>query len=292
MTERTFNPSSPACEQWEALLTDALDGLLKPEDEAVFIAHRAVCPACAALYEEARRGREWLEFLSPEPEAPAGLLDKILAQTGPGRTAREERALPIATPVDRVPAVPAWQQPGFLGYLRRFAEPRLMMTAAMAFFSITMTLSMSGVRLASLRPSAVLSLPGMARSFMERRLTMASTPIVRYYDNSRLVYEVQAKVRELRQGQEQEEENRRRLQEPVPGESKQSPQRRNHIPWTASPQQTTNLAMGAAANGAGLRETALIVQQQSAPSAIKTCGAMHSGGSMQENQERNTEWTA
>ena len=45
----------------------------------------AVCPACAALFEEARRGREWLEFLSPEPEVPAGLLDKILAQTGPGR---------------------------------------------------------------------------------------------------------------------------------------------------------------------------------------------------------------
>ena len=50
-----------------------------------FTAHMAVCPACTALFEEARHGREWLEFLSPEPEVPAGLLDKILAQTGPGQ---------------------------------------------------------------------------------------------------------------------------------------------------------------------------------------------------------------
>ena len=47
----------------------------------------AICPACTALFEEARRGREWLEFLSPEPEVPEGLLDKILAATGPGQVA-------------------------------------------------------------------------------------------------------------------------------------------------------------------------------------------------------------
>ena len=91
MTERTQFPNSPACGAWETLLADALDGLLKPEDEAQFAAHKATCPACAALYEEAQKGREWLEFLSPEPEAPAGLLEKILAQTGPGHKA----ALPM-----------------------------------------------------------------------------------------------------------------------------------------------------------------------------------------------------
>src|ERR1035441_5276364 len=84
MAERTFIPSSPACGQWETLLAEALDGLLKPADEATFSAHMAVCPACAALFEEARQGREWLEFLSTEPEVPAGLLDKILAKPGPG----------------------------------------------------------------------------------------------------------------------------------------------------------------------------------------------------------------
>ena len=63
-------PNSPACGQWETLLADALDGQLRPEDEATFGAHMAICTACTALFEEARKGREWLEFLSPEPEVP------------------------------------------------------------------------------------------------------------------------------------------------------------------------------------------------------------------------------
>ena len=84
MADRGNIPNSPACGQWETLLADALDGLLQPEDEATFSSHMASCAACTALFEEARQGREWLEFLSPEPEVPEGLLDKILAQTGPG----------------------------------------------------------------------------------------------------------------------------------------------------------------------------------------------------------------
>ena len=87
MAERTHIPSSPACGEWETLLTDALDGLLGPDVEARFTAHKAVCPACAALHEEARKGREWLQFLSPAPEPPDGLLEKILAHTGPGHPA-------------------------------------------------------------------------------------------------------------------------------------------------------------------------------------------------------------
>ena len=85
MAERTHIPSSPACGEWETLLADALDGLLRPEEEAKFSAHMASCPGCAEMFEEARRGREWLEFLTPEPEVPADLLHRILVHTGPGR---------------------------------------------------------------------------------------------------------------------------------------------------------------------------------------------------------------
>src|ERR1039458_9191274 len=165
MTDRAHIPSSPACGQWETLLADALDGLLKPEDEATFAEHMAGCKACTALFDESRRGREWLEFLSPEPEVPAGLLDKILAQTGPGQVegfslvaggGSPRRVLPMppgSTPArrGRVPGTPAWQRPGLVGQVRRFAEPRLLMTAAMAFFSIALTLNLTGVRLSSLR---------------------------------------------------------------------------------------------------------------------------------------------
>ena len=218
---RSQIPGSAACGLWETLLADALDGLLKPEDEATFAAHMAVCPACTALFEESRKGREWLEFLSPEPEVPAGLLDKILAQTGPGQVAGYGLVTPSGTVL---PTTPAWQRPGFMGHIRRFAEPRLLMTAAMAFFSIALTLNLTGVRLSAIRLSDLR--PAALKSLVERRLTMASTPIIRYYDHLRLVYEVESKMRELRRGAQGTGEggdSQQKQKDAAPGESKQGP---------------------------------------------------------------------
>jgi hypothetical protein len=235
MADRTHIPNSPACGQWETLLADALDGLLKAEDEATFSSHMAICPACTALFEEARRGREWLEFLSPEPEIPEGLLDKILAATGPGQVAGFGL---VTGPSSEMPALQPWQRPGFIARVRRFAEPRLMMTAAMAFFSIALTLNLTGVRLsdlriANLRPTAV-------RSFMERRLTMASTPIIRYYDHLRLVYEVQSRMRELRHNSQGEggEGQQNNAQPTAPGESKQNQPHKDGGSKVDPPQQS------------------------------------------------------
>jgi hypothetical protein len=236
MADRANIPNSPACGHWETLLADALDGLLRPEDEATFSSHMAVCPACTALFEEAQRGREWLEFLSPEPEVPEGLLDKILSQTGPAHPAEYN----LATASNVLPMTPAWQRPGMVARVRRFAEPRLLMTAAMAFFSIALTLNMTGVRLtdfrlSNLRPTAV-------RSFMERRLTMASTPIIRYYDHLRLVYEVESRMRELRRTTQQGEGNTNQqpnnAQPAVPGESKHNPDHKDGGSRVDPPQQS------------------------------------------------------
>jgi hypothetical protein len=231
MAERTHIPGSAACGQWETLLTDALDGLLKPEDEATFTAHMAACAACAALYEEACRGREWLEFLSPEPEAPAGLLEKILAHTGPGHGPRAGwvgQAMPVPAGTAGVPAYfpPVWQQPGFWVRMRSNIQPRLLMTAAMAFFSIALTLNMAGVRLANIRLTGVRLAdlrPQAVRSYMERQLTMASVPIVRYYDHLRFVYEVESRVRELRREGYDKDEQRKETQPVMPGQTRQNP---------------------------------------------------------------------
>jgi len=236
MADRTHIPNSPACGQWETLLADALDGLLRPEDEATFTAHMAACPACTALFEEARRGREWLEFLSPEPEIPEGLLDKILGSTGPGHALVPS----LATAGSSVlPMPPAWQRPGVMGRIRRFAEPRLLMTAAMAFFSVALTLNLTGVRLTDLRLSNLR--PSAMRSYMERQLTVASTPIIRYYDHLRLVYEVQSRVRELRRNSEGENaapQQQPQTQPAAPGESKQTPSRKDGGSRVDPPQQS------------------------------------------------------
>ena len=296
MAGRTFIPNSPACGQWETLLADALDGLLKPEDEATFTSHMAVCPACTALFEEARRGREWLEFLSAEPEVPAGLLDKILAQTGPGQVAGYGL---VTGSGNVVPMIPAWQRPGLMGHVRRFAEPRLLMTAAMAFFSIAMTLNLTGVkifslRLADLKPTAV-------RSFMERRLTMASTPIIRYYDHLRLVYEVQTRMRELRRNSESgSEENRQKQQDTTPGTSKQAPVHKDGGSRIDPPQQSVEPGaapdLGPNSIDSELLEASLKYQERSSTPAAKPgrsgSESAHSGGSAEEIRERSTIWTA
>jgi hypothetical protein len=295
MAERTNIPISPACGQWEALLADALDGLLKPENEAIFAAHMATCPACSALFEEARQGREWLEFLSPEPEVPAGLLEKILARTGPGQeasyglTSGSAKVVPI-----RPVTIPAWQRPGVMSHIRRFAEPRLMMTAAMAFFSIAMTLNMTGVRLSDVRLSNLR--PSMVRSIMERRLTMASTPIIRYYDHSRLVHEVQMRMRELRPATLGEgEENRQKPQESAPGESKQAPARETGAPM-GSPQQSARPAVAPTINDSEFLQSSLTLQDQSFTPATnesrRRTEPAHSDGSAKEITERSTVWTA
>lgn len=292
MADRGNIPNSPECGQWETLLADALDGLLQPEDEAVFSSHMASCAACTALFEEARQGREWLEFLSPEPEVPEGLLDKILAQTGPGHTS--EYKLATAGNVVTMP-IPAWQKPGMMGRIRRFAEPRLLMTAAMAFFSIALTMNMTGVRLtdfrlSNLRPSAV-------RSFMERRLTMASTPIIRYYDHLRLVYEVESRVKEMRRNS-QLQQQRNQTQPAAPGESKQNPNRKDGGSRVDPPQQSGAPAL----KDSDYLETSVTLHDRQDPRAVETDGpglqSAHSGGcsltpgSEMAVREGSTVWTA
>jgi len=286
MADRIHIPSSPACGQWETLLADALDGLLRAEDEATFSSHMASCAACTGLFEEARRGREWLEFLSAEPEVPGGLLDRILAQTGPGQTAgfglvNEDNLLPVTPggiPLGkrRAKAVPAWQRPGLMGYVRRFAEPRLMMTAAMAFFSIALTLNLTGVKISALRMSDLK--PSALRSLVQRRLTMASTPIIRYYDNLRLVYEVQSRVRELRRNAD--DNNQQKQKQPTaPGESKQnSPKAKDGGSRVDPPQQSVSPSL----IDPDYLESQLDIDERPA----------HSGGSAKAIRGRSTEWIA
>ncbi len=294
MTEYTNNPNSPACGQWEMLLADALDGLLAPEDETAFAAHKMICPACASLFEEAKRGRAWLEYLADEPEMPAGLLDRLLAKTGPGQIdgdslAAEGNVLqipPMAVMVgkNRRSMAPAWQRPGFMGHVYRYAEPRLLMTAAMAFFSIALTMNLTGVRLGSLHLSDLR--PSTVRSMVERELTTASTPVIRYYDHSRFVNEVGERMRDLRratQGEGQPDDGSKQQQKNVqPGEtrtspSEQKPKKQDGAPQAQPPQQSAKPA-----NSNDLLESSLTSQERPA----------HSGGSAKEIRERSFLWTA
>ncbi len=179
------------CEEWQELLVDALDGTLSSTDSAAFTLHARDCAACAQLLEETRRGGEWLGYLHHAPVAPGDLVEKILART----TGTAPRLPVLTTGVASVEGQP-WLGRSVAVLQRHGVESRLLMTLAMAFFSIAFTLNLTGVHLKQLRLSDLS--PSALASSVSRQYYSTSAQVVRYYENLRFVYEVESRVNEFR----------------------------------------------------------------------------------------------
>jgi len=210
--------NSKLCAQCEAMLADALDGTLSAADQATFDLHLIGCPACTSMLADAQRGAAWMEMLkSPRPEPPTALLERIIAQTS-GQTANasspaiilgsNDRLRTPNTLLGRPTLVPSsTTQPtfastnvipfrtrlthGFRSLGHTMLQPRLAMTAAMAFFSIALTLNLTGVRLGDLRAS------DFKPSSIMRSYHLATAKVVSYSYNLRVVYELESRVRDL-----------------------------------------------------------------------------------------------
>jgi len=192
-----------ACEVCEAMLPDAVDGLLPADEQRVFDAHVAGCVHCAQELEGAQRGAAWLAMLkSQTPEVPAGLLTKILeGTTGVVPAPSLAHAyVPVAA------AAPSWALSSLVRKTmsafrvdgsRMTFQPRLAMTAAMAFFSIALTLNLTGVRLNNLHAA------DFTPSGLWHNASDMSASAERSFQNMRVVYQVESRVSELR-GDERE----------------------------------------------------------------------------------------
>lgn len=193
------------CEEWEALLADALDGLLPARQAAAFTAHSESCANCGDLLQHAQQGREWLVYLHEEPDVPAGLLGRILEKTA------SAGAIPVPVVAGAGQSAGAVAVP----WRRSFHETRLLMTVAMAFFSIALTLNLAGVKLTNLRLADLR--PSQIGSTISRQFYAGWGSMVRFYDNARFVYQLESRVRELRrdvQQQPQQQQNQKK-QEPT-----------------------------------------------------------------------------
>jgi Putative zinc-finger len=200
------------------MLSDALDGTLSAADQASFDLHLAGCPSCSTMLADAQRGASWMEMLkSPRPEPPTTLLERIIAQTsgqaaaaahtppivlGSNDRLRTPGALPgrpilvpasTAQPVFTTNVIPFRSRVthAFRSLGETMLQPRLAMTAAMAFFSIALTLNLTGVRLSGLRAS------DLKPSSILRSASQAKASVVRYTDNLRVVYELESRVHQL-----------------------------------------------------------------------------------------------
>jgi hypothetical protein len=203
------------------MLMDALDGVLSSKEKAAFELHIATCAECSQMLADAKRGASLLEMLkSPRPEPSSALLERIIAQTS-------GLAVPSKSVVSGVTALPAINgaavevhsvipdsaapsnllpfrpRPAgrfsFKAITQTMMQPRLAMTAAMAFFSITLTLNLTGVHLTDLRAS------DLTPSNLKHSFYHANASVVRYYDNLRVVYELESRVNEIKRGNDSDD---------------------------------------------------------------------------------------
>jgi len=187
--------SGMPCSEFDALLMEAVEGKLTGEQSERFRLHAGSCGVCGPLFADAKSGFTWLQSLE-EVEPPANLLHNILAATSEVDAAPRRAAKAEMTLAQRVRAAAA-------SIFTPLLQPRLAGTFAMAFFSLTLLMNVAGIRLSDvrkldLRPSAI-----------QKSYYSASSRAVKYYENLRIVYELQSKAREIKDAIPVKEEDRR-----------------------------------------------------------------------------------
>ncbi len=140
-----------------------------------------------SLLADAETGRNWLRSLQ-EVEPPAGLVINILVATSGFQTGRSGVLNPSRTSW--------WEQftTAFIraGTARGIRQPRFVMSFGMAFFSVSICLSLAGIKLSDLRT------PDLRPSAIKRNYYETSGRVVKYYENIRFVYEFESRVREFK----------------------------------------------------------------------------------------------
>ena len=230
------------CAQCEAMLLDAADGLLLPEELTQFEFHLSECPNCSRMFADVRRGSAWMELLKEDPPVPPdGIVNRILAKTSGDPVLASEVAAQAAYAASLMSAAPGKVLPfrvpqprtPLARMINTVVQPRFMMTAAMAFFSIALTLNIAGVRITSLRAS------DLRPTSIRKAAWAMNNRVVRYYDNLRVVYELESRVREMQRESDQDSEPRRGVvNESTPTPSREAPSgaphssapRRHHAP--------------------------------------------------------------
>jgi Putative zinc-finger len=185
------------CGELEILLSDYLDGVLNAADVRSVESHLETCPACAELARDAKEAIGFMERAA-EIEPPPQLTARILAETGSGRHGRLGKPLGIR----------AW----LVNLLGPVLQPRLAMGMAMTILSFSLMARCAGVsprelRATDLEPAKIWgSLDDRAHRYWERS--------VKFYEDIKIVYEIQSQLRDWAEQQEEEDRNAK-AQRPV-----------------------------------------------------------------------------
>src|SRR6478672_5900799 len=197
-----------ACSEFEALLADALDNALAANMRPAFDEHGRTCEVCGPMLAEALEGMLMVRGLA-EMEPPKNLMHNILAATSRKEATAEQ--------------ISEEAKLGWMDRLRRSLKPgvggllhsRFAMSFAMAFFSLSITLTLAGVKITDVKN--MVEHPSLLRKNVVLGFTNVEAKVTSYYENLRWDYQMQAKVREQKKnkapaegtGSENRQQNRK-----------------------------------------------------------------------------------
>lgn len=163
------------CADIEILLADYVDGAIRGEQKSAFEQHLAECAGCSELARDAAGAVAFMERAAVV-EAPPELVTRILFEVTDGRSRAEVR--------------PNWVRRLFGPVL----QPRFTMGLAMTILSFAMLGRLSGIELRQLKPSDLD--PVKVWGAAEDRAHRAWERTMKYYENLRVVFEIQTKLKE------------------------------------------------------------------------------------------------
>jgi hypothetical protein len=173
------------CAELEILLCDYVDGTLHAAERTALENHLSGCPACKQLAEDVAGVTAFFERV-PEAEPPAELMTRILhhAPMGPGA---------IAAPSPSDPR-PSWIKRVFGGFFHGWLQPRYVMGMAMTILSFSMLARFAHIEPRQLRPTDLD--PVKVWQGIDDHSHRLYDRAMKYYDNLRLVIEIQSRLRE------------------------------------------------------------------------------------------------
>ena len=182
------------CPEFESTLADYVDGILDASERARLEAHMASCSGCREMFEEVTAATAFLARV-PEVEPPDTLITRIAYQAPAGR---------IRGP---------WERQGLLSrlaskWMQPVLQPRLVMGMAMTVLSFAMLERCTGVKVQNIQ-AADLS-PVRIWGGVEDRAVRLKDRVVKSYENLRVVYEIETRLKDLEQQQETYEDQPQR----------------------------------------------------------------------------------
>lgn len=169
------------CTQFEAALADYLDGAIAPAGRSAVDEHAAACAGCREFMQDAAAGARLLAS-APDIAVPPDLITRIAYQAPNGR---------LRHPLDK---------PGLLTrigakWLQPLLQPRFAMGMAMTVLSFAMLQKCTGIQVQRIQVSDLS--PLRIWNGFDDKLMRTKDRAIKYYENVRLVYEIESRLRDM-----------------------------------------------------------------------------------------------